>query len=420
MRETYYTARNAGEKPTFEGKPLFRIPLENIPTLQERIVKINKKAAKLGLDPILLHEVGEIEERPETSEITGEVIAVHRFRYVTVDGHTPKLNGWELVAAIDHLGSDEGNLIRPVPGVDIDTTAYRTVEANCEHCGWKRRRNSTYVVRHDGGETKQVGTNCLGDFTGAHNPEHAAKMAEWLMEIVAVAEDSEERTGGGGGVSVVMLDEWLSWVCLSIRQSGWVSGRQAYEEGGVSTRRDAERQMWSRERDKEKPSGEDMLEAEATIQWVRENVVSIPVEDRDDFQHNMAVIFSRDYTEYKGMGISAYAPVARKRAIEQALRQKLSANSDFIGKVKGKITVTLTVLNVKEIWSRYAENTVPLYLMADEHGNEVKWFASNWNAGMEQGKAYEVTGTVKSHDDHPRFGKSTVITRCKVKEVSTA
>lgn len=61
-----------------------------------------------------------------------------------------------------------------------------------------------------------------------------------------------------------------------------------------------------------------------------------------------------------------------------------------------------------------------IHKMLDDAGNALVWFASR-EGGLEQGRRYRIKATVKSHEDDPKWGKQTVLTRAvKVAELEDA
>ena len=101
----------------------FEIPAENLDLLQEKIVKLNKKAVKLGTQPITLEVIGEHEVIRQSPVL--KVKYVDLVKHVVVHGETPCINGWLLVAKITPVTTGEGNhertenLVSCVPGQTV-------------------------------------------------------------------------------------------------------------------------------------------------------------------------------------------------------------------------------------------------------------------------------------------------------------
>ena len=161
-----------GASPALES---FEIPLANMPKLAERIERLNKRARKLGIREICVG-LGETFQRVfEDDRYPGGKRAVS-FQRVTVAGETPRVNGWEFLATLQHLGED-GNIIRAIPGEKL-AIEYRSAKPICQHCNVDRRRNDTYVLREIAtGALKQIGRNCLAISWRTTTPE---QIASWL------------------------------------------------------------------------------------------------------------------------------------------------------------------------------------------------------------------------------------------------
>lgn len=241
----------------------YRIPEVNLDGLKARIAKMNKRAVKLGMEPIVVTETGEnfdlLKSRDtafdeielgyrqsswvkvelldgETTDIAKDRILVkepqqrftlRRFVLCEVEGKLPRVNGWAMRATIQH--EEGGNILRTVPGFNENLPlAYRTATTNCEHCGKDRRRNDTYVLQRNlteemealeaqwsdktapasviekldkmaAGEWKQVGRNCLADFIRSGDVSAWAQMAEMLAGLDAEISAFEEDGWEGGG-----------------------------------------------------------------------------------------------------------------------------------------------------------------------------------------------------------------------------
>lgn len=123
---------------------------DNIDLVLTKITKLNKKAVKLNVQPIVVTVTKET--KVEVSKIYRngkEVETSYHFTKLIIEGETPKLNGWELVAVKHHEGT--GLLINSVPEKEMPVE-FRTTGDVCEHCGHNRRRNTTYILEKELGE----------------------------------------------------------------------------------------------------------------------------------------------------------------------------------------------------------------------------------------------------------------------------
>ena len=220
------------------GGEIFRIPAVQIDTLTGKIEKIAKRSVKLGITPPTITDTGEREDQ----ELQGNgENTVHTWAYVAVNGTPPYLHGWTFIATLQH--ENEGTIIRQVPALrlpeeqkarfqqHLDALAqFRTAKPVCDHCEKIRNRKDTYVVVHEDGTLKQVGTNCLADFLGGLSPQQAAKGFEYIFRALDEAEKVSRE--GFSGIKVdptYDLDFFLSHVAWAYRTNGWVPKSREYE-----------------------------------------------------------------------------------------------------------------------------------------------------------------------------------------------
>ena len=89
------------------------------------------------------------------------------YRYLTIAVELEidyKVGDYEVVAELEHTGSS--NIIRQI-NTNIEVPkSYRNVPCRCEHCNTTRKRNNTFLLLDKNNNFKQVGKNCLNDYTG--------------------------------------------------------------------------------------------------------------------------------------------------------------------------------------------------------------------------------------------------------------
>jgi hypothetical protein len=437
------TAEVAGLRAQVGGR-VFRVVDSKLDELRTRIEKLNKKAVKLGTEPVALAVSDEHDQivRHEDGEEW-----VTDLTFVTVNGETPMIAGWVFVATLDHEadeGADEGVGIRRAPvgtflvnkigeeaasAVETaDLTVYRHGGNDCDHCGFNRRRKQTYVLYEVAtGELRQIGSTCLKDYTGAHNPERIAAWAEWLEGLYGDLEtdgDFGSEGGGGGGRIAVRTLEFLAHVAAVIKERGWQSrwvktGYGDFERNHGATADVAMGNIFERNAKYRIPVvDEDAAEAEAALNWVRDDLGER--DELDEFEHNLVTYCTSDYVPKKGDGFIAYAIMARRRATEKALKAeqaaKSAAASEWIGQVGDRIKgLTFTVTFTREFEGHYGVSVLTKGHTAE--GNQILWFG---RGGMEQGRTYTASATIKAHelDDYNGGGKVTKITNVRgAKEV---
>lgn len=237
----------------------FFIDQNDMPQVTSRFEKMAKRAIKLGITPPSFAVVGEhFEEEVErgsrqageerfvwlkqdqvaakrfkgdTIQTTGAVRTVKHIRIVGVC--EIKLEGWSFAAVLDHELGEDNTIVRSAPMMDGRLPANWHNKGNfCDHCQRRQQRKATYVVIHENGDLKQVGSTCIRDFLGT-----SVETALATLDIYATL---QTFLGGLGGGPMRLADtyrvtEYLAWVAKSIREGGWLSKGQAFHQGGTAT-----------------------------------------------------------------------------------------------------------------------------------------------------------------------------------------
>lgn len=414
-----------------ETKTTYRIPDQNLWKLNHNLGKLNKRAAKLGLTPIVLTEVGteqvEIMEKAIDWAITGGMEPTGRFRVVHImsfTGVTPKLAGWSLQATIEQARDEEGkligNMVRTVPGVEGLPAQYREAAPWCDHCKTNRRRLETFIVKNENGTFKQIGRNCLVDFLGGADPAALMEGAEFLFDAADLLSEAEDEGFGGGSGYVreyVSLRTVLEVTGLMMRHFGWTSRKAESEnEGLVATARRVQIFIFGNSKDREEsyPKSEffvteqDTLAAEQAIEWAK----TLNGTGENEYRYNLSVIARAARVDYKGLGFAASMLASHKRELGTMEERKRSADADaksvYVGIIGEKIDFEAVVEKV--ILTASDWGALNIHKMRTTDGNILTWFASS--AELTIGETYKLTGTVKKHEEY-RGAKQTVVTRVK-------
>jgi len=389
---------------------------EMVPVIEKKIKVLNRRAAKLGCASIELTVGPDFEvEAEKRHAITGEMI---KFKYlineVSVHGNSPKLEGWSLVALVDH--TESGNIFRRFPGMeDIDLEQYRTVGQSCEHCNTKRRRKDTVILMNETGELKMVGKTCLKDFTGHMHPTQVlnlySQLRTWLDELNA-----------GGGVQEMREDpeielEWFLKVTNAyIRVDGWVSRSKAYNNDKLTAtadkvmkvalppRTDDERREIKAEFERLAIGEKDVEVAEGAVKWAAMELVA-----RNDYEHSIQLIAKNGYTTYRQAGYAGSIVPAYLRHMDDVYAEQKAldtSKSQYQGAVKERLTRTVEVVSIRTIETEFG--ALDIINMQDADGNVYVWFtgsafmynnkAEECYSPVEVGTTVEAKMTVKGHD----------------------
>jgi len=375
------------------------IPESTWVELKSKVAKLNKRAAKIGVNPLSLELTGH--SKLDDSEYPRVVVYLE----IILEGESPKMDGWKLLAVLQHDPNLNANIVKTVPGETIPED-YRTRPGVCDHCGYTRIRKETFVVQHDtSGEIQQVGRQCVADFLGHGDPRRFIKTWEYFDEISGWCE------GGWGGVrddrESFSLVAFVAMSNAVIRRWGWVSSAKSYETGMTSTATEVLIQFNDSNIKKDQivhPTAEDEKYALEVIEWAK----NIP--GTSDYEHNLRTIAQQKYVIKKTWGYAASMIPAYKRATEPKVERKVS---DFYGTVGDKVNLKLNFLRDYSFETAYG--VMHLQKFNDDNGNLFIWGASRPQY-LEQGKVYQVTGTIKAHKEYKGV-RQTALSRCKTKEV---
>jgi hypothetical protein len=434
------------------GGRVFRVVDSKLSALNERIAKLNKKAVKLGTDPILLtasYEKDQIKRmvitNPESYQAVGFMDGINGhdevidFTYVTVDGPTPMLPGFVFIATLDHDTDDDENVgIRRAPvGTGLinhigeeaakaveaaDLTAYRHADPDCDHCKLDRKRKQTYVLFEVAtGELRQIGTNCVKDYIpGANNPERVAAWAEWLHGLYAdlgfeSGDDGFGDIGVGGGRIAIPTQSYLNNVAAVIREIGWTPrwNKDGYGDFarnyGATADRAKDNYLERNAKLRIEVISADVELATVALTWVRDDLAER--DELNEFEHNLTTYAKSDYLPEKGDGFIASIIGAYQRELARKLEAEQAANSEWIGQVGDRIKgLRFTVTFVRGFEGQYGTRWMTKGYDAD--GNGLIW----WGAGgMDQGVTYTCSATVKAHemDKFNGGGKVTQVTNLR-------
>lgn len=406
-------------------KRVFKIPAGNLGLLQSRIADLTKRAEKVAKKGLLVDYtpigliIGEkVTEQSKKDEITGFALPPRIYFLCEVTGMSPKLSGWTFVATLQH--EEGGTILRTVPTVALPEGAlkkYRQATPECDHCKAKRRRNDTFVVRHDDGAIKQVGRNCLADFTGCKSPQTIAAMAQFLATAAGVAEECENWSEGKGEV-IEDLSAYLGFVACAIRVNGWLSRTKAREQGEFGPAPTAN-VAWSMMHPSPKqklvlPTEADVKLATDALAWTDAKLTEAANADAlSDYEHNLHVAVAGGIVSFRLAGIVASLIAYYERAVGAELAKHKAVNAGWIGTVGKRETFKLTLVQVfsheSEQWG--VQHT---HKFLTDEGAVVIW--KTGSDKYEPG-TYEVKGTVKAHGEF-KSAPQTIITRCVLKHTN--
>ena len=437
----------SGSYPVETATPVearvFDVLLSRRDGVEAGLVALAKRAVRKGL-PVLAWSWGRAHtetierlfrhasEAPTSARIIGtSECGVHMsFEVVrvplTLPTEAPKYAGWTFAATLQHL--DGENIVRSVPGQAMPT-AYRSRGPVCDHCKASRRRNDTFVLRHDDGRFVQVGSTCIGDFLGTDAAGDIAAHACLLADAAGLAMGGEEEggLGWGGGSGDHTLAEYLPIVAWVVRTVGWVSrtvARERAERDEPGSRASAD-YAWAimvdpkaRRESEIELSDEDKATGLAAEGWAEALTDADVDAQKGDYLHNLRVVARSGLVGHRTAGIAASMVTAHQRAVgaerARADRAARPTSNEHVGTVGKRETFLVTLDFVTGFETDYGYTTVLKFRTAA--GATIVWKASSTEIGRSDvGKAYVLTGSVKKFDEY-KGQKQTIVTRCALVE----
>lgn len=387
----------------------FTIQEFQLPIVEERIIKLNKKAEKLGIAPIeIVSKVERVEKIVKENRVGVKIVSFKHLIDITLKSETIKVGNYTFIGTIDH-NEGNGNLIRTVPG-EIIPDKYRTAGCNCDHCNIKRYRSETFLFRDTlDSEVKQIGRTCLKEYFGI-DPIKELEFAGLFSSIGNIDDDDESTSSKYYTEST----KTVLMVAMALAdERGYVSNKSAREREcfstsdlipsimypfGINDQQMAEK-IWDKI-DKENYSEK----ADNLISWGIEHFKG----ENSDYAHNMSVLLASKEINPKNYGYLTSLIGAHFMEVEKN-KTKIPSNNEFIGSVGGKVSVDVKVDKVIPIIGYYGTSYINIMVEKDT-GNALVWISSK--QALEEGFEGTVKGTIKEHNVRNGVNQ-TVLTRCK-------
>lgn len=393
----------------------YTFPASLLPTAAHKIDLANRRLARNGITERFTYTTMEtlVAEQYDDGGPTGRV-----FRMVNLTLSAPQLclAGWTFIATLVH--EQAGVIARTVPGQSLNGHT-PNVEQTCDHCHTNRSRKDTYVVRHDDGTVRQVGSNCLAAFLGIK----PAGLWALGFELEIGDDDEAERGPWGSRDYLVDVRQVIAYTLAASDNGRAFRSVASCEFGGVPTVsivRDMlnppSRMTTAQRAELDTLIGTGNSMDPALVDAVLEAARTI--DGDSDYAHNMRVLAASEHVDDRNLGMLASAVGAWNRAEGRKAEQaaKVPAAAGYLAPVGAKLTgVPVTVTGVHQIEGQWGWTTI-IAMTATTTGHHVKWFATG-ALRYEVGASLVITSArVKGHDQYQGTDE-TVITRAKLAEV---
>ena len=390
----------------------FSIPEENLEKLEKKLARIQKKCERYG-NTFHYTKVGEHTEDVTTlgiDEETGVRRNITRpvhFIEIEVEGKA-LVNGWSFEAFLER--TSKGNLIQGVGKHEVPARYY-SCAPYCEHCKTNRARKYSYIVyNEETQEFKQVGTDCLCDYTHGMSAEGVAWFASALKDIEEASDYS--GCGFGYGREYVEPRDYAKYVAETIRLFGYVRSQDSgyptrclakdmmdYDTGRYmrfdkDIRREIERKHDDAvARGFNQDSPENLALVETVFDWILSN------ENDSNYMHNLKVTCSLEYVGTDKLGLIASIFPTYNRELEyqaekreRELKQKEeAAASTWAGKVGDRVRFTIAEISTISSWESQWGTTY-VFKIKDTEGLTYTWKTSSYiSLTHDIGKTWKAT-----------------------------
>ena len=394
----------------------YSIPKFKMESFEKTIRKMNNKARRLGLEPLEFEIVGSETKEYDITRIVERKIAIE-FIQVTVQGEAPQIEGYNLVAMIERVG--ENNIVKRFDsGIQskITTQELASIDMSCNHCESNRRRKYVFVLENEEGKIIQVGKACLKDFTNGNLS--ADSIASYYDELDVLDElqrvDEDEGFFSNYGNQIQYKVEDLVGFSIFLTDTEGYASTTSF---GQSTKDKTMELLRTVSSDDKNLYKDYFSKVDEVLNYFKN------AEASNDYMHNLKILLSEKYVEYKHIGyvVSAYNSMIRAKGREtekiktKQFEYKSRKESQYVGNVGEKAEFELEYnrsLAFSNDYSYYGGVTY-MHFFYDNNDNVFVWSTSK-ELNLEQGEKITLVGTIKQHKEY-RDTKQTVITRCKIK-----
>lgn len=372
----------------------YTIPESERENLTKTLEKYAKKAVRYGSN--LNYSMSEaFWENQNVYDAHNTLIGsspVEVFTLTMDEDSTIKCGNYSVLAAIHHMNG--GNVVNNF--TDRYDVEWARLAPRCEHCGTNHDRKMTFIIGNENGETKQVGSSCLKDYSGI-DPRLVA-MGKELRDVIEHDYDSESYYADGNHIYEPALDTINVFA---------LAAKRVAEAGYIKSSEDNSNKSWLAAHAYDSLTDDELAEGERIVRGLVTLTVDEAVENGLNEVRTLAL---QPYCKFSMFGYIAYAPVAFKRFEDKKKAAEKATESHYVGAVGEKWSGNVHDFHPIASWDNGFGGTIYLYSFKDEDGNEMIWKASK---GVDAASVSILTGTVKEHKEY-RGKAQTVLTRCKV------
>ena len=402
---------------------IYKIPSNLISATVANIERLNGRLRKMGMPEttvkILSKGIEQVKVRNHAVDIEAgpdaySLVAMEVTHIEVIRPESLSLNGWYFVATI--VSTEAGNVFKALSTAYPIPEHYRNCDPVCDHCKTVRNRKDTYVVHNpETGDWKQVGKNCLKDFTGHKDPESLARAMEYYYSMEQTCSENENDGFGGGLRSepVYSLLKILEASKQFIKENGFTSRSKARELGCTATAENVmailvDPKSWNALKTLPELTQDDREQVQKAVEWAQ----NLEVGPEDDYLWNIHVVAQCTQIPIKFLGLAVSMIAAYDREMSKNLEKALESKmiDGYYGQPGQKIEVTGTLIKHINFDTTWGTSHILTFVV---NGYCLIWM-TNKPSG-EVGKVYTIKATIKEHKEYKGI-KQTAILRTKLTE----
>lgn len=220
-------SNHMGHDENREGGTLYEVYQESEKYALQLINKANKRLERSGFEGKFDYTI----ERFVKEERKDGFTQYYELTSIMVYPPEVEHNGYKFLAAVS---SEEGGLVVRSPrNSSEDLKGWRPDSTYCEHCGSRRKRKRTYLIKSPDGEVRQIGSSCVKGYLGGTSPAGLWSMNYDVIDQEKVDRDPEYTKSN----SMRYKSEEYVAVALAVSHNGekYRSRKSSEEYGGFST-----------------------------------------------------------------------------------------------------------------------------------------------------------------------------------------
>lgn len=389
---------------------IFEIPEHNLTALEERLIKLNRKAVKLGTTPISYRILGTLTKEKSIQGIYDKIKLIETYYEVELlGGEAPKLKDWEFLAKVDLEYSNP--IISAIPNVQIPEHFYTRQGCTCDHCNSNRQRKIAYVVRNTvTNEYKQVGKSCLKDFLGHTSP---TATLSWFQYLISYDDMMYDLSSHGSLEQRYHIRDVLAIASIMVEEFGyWSVSRAKNNNETVLDPIDYIQptsglvKCWLNDA-KFRGGFRNLSDADYEYaDLVIDNAKDMVKTPKNDYFRNLDVLLNDEIVKFKEFSLIVSTIGLYEKHLAKDVEKK-NQISEWFGEVGKRLENSITIISKTPFENDFGISYV--VNMIDDAGRYLTWFTSNPSM-FDIGNHYKVKLTVKKHGKYQDW-KQTVVNR---------